>query len=84
MALIRVYGAEWCGMTRHTLAHLDRLGVEYDYVNIERDRRAAEWVKRHANGKEKKPTLDIDGRVLVAPDDEEIDEVLRELHVLTT
>ena len=34
------------------------------------------------DGKEKKPTLDINGTILTEPDDDELDEVLREMHLL--
>jgi glutaredoxin len=84
MAQVKVYGADWCGMTRRTLLHLDKLGVAYDYVNVERDLRASEWVKRQNNGKEKKPTLDIAGTVLSAPANRELEEVLRRENILTT
>ncbi|MDZ4799119.1 MAG: glutaredoxin family protein [Bryobacteraceae bacterium] len=75
---VKVYGADWCGMTTRTLDFLDELGVPYDYVDVEKDPHATEWVKQHADGKVKKPTLDIGGTVLVAPDNSELEEVLRE------
>jgi glutaredoxin len=73
----KVYGADWCGMTRSTLRHLDDLGVPYEYIDVDQDPEASEWVKRHNNGKEKKPTLDIDGKVLTTPSNREIDELLK-------
>jgi glutaredoxin len=77
MPNIKVYGADWCGMTRSTLRHLDDLGVPYEYIDVDQDPEASEWVKRHNNGKEKKPTLDIDGKVLTTPSNREIDELLK-------
>jgi hypothetical protein len=41
-------------------------------------------VKQQAGGKEKKPTLDIDGQVLVTPTNNELDQVLRAKNILTT
>jgi glutaredoxin len=79
---VKVYGADWCHMTTDTLNCLKRLNVEFDYINIERDKQAAAWVREQNHGKEKKPTLDIDGRVLTEPDDEELEEVLREMKLL--
>lgn len=64
-------------MTTDTLDCLKRLGVEYEYVDIERDPKAAAWVRAQNGGKEKKPTLDIDGTVLTEPDEEELKDVLR-------
>ena len=77
MAEVKVYGADWCAMTKRTRAHLDRLGIVYDYIDIEQDRRAAAWVAAQNDGKEKKPTVDVAGQVLTAPSNEELDEVLR-------
>ena len=73
---VKVYGADWCGMTRRTLSHLDEMGVEYEYINVDHDSAASEWVKQQNNGKEKKPTVDIDGRVITYPSNSELDEIL--------
>jgi glutaredoxin len=83
MAQVKVYGADWCGMTRRTLSHLDQLGVPYDYINVEKDPRASEWVKQQNGGKEKKPTLEIAGTVLSTPANRELEEVLRRENILT-
>jgi glutaredoxin len=77
MASVKVYGANWCGMTNRTRAHLESRNVQYEYIDIERDPEAAKWVAAQNNGKEKKPTLDIDGQVLTAPTNNHLDEVLR-------
>lgn len=82
MADVKVYGADWCGHTKSIRSHLDKIGVAHDYVNIEQDARAREWVKRQNDGKEKKPTLDVKGRILSAPDESEVDEALREQHLI--
>jgi glutaredoxin len=82
MDKIKVYGADWCGLTRRTLMHLDRLGVDYDYIDVDHDEAGSQWVKDQNNGKEKKPTLDIRGRIVTAPSNPHLEEVLRETHVL--
>jgi len=82
MAKIVVYGADWCGMTQNTLAHLKQRGVDYKYIDIDKDRKAAEWVAAENDGKEKKPTLDVDGEVLTQPTNHELDRVLRSKGVL--
>ncbi len=76
---VKVYGADWCGDTQHTLKHLQSLGVAFDYINIEENEQAAAWVKEHNEGKERKPTLDISGQVLSVPSDRELDSALREM-----
>lgn len=78
MQKVLVYGADWCSMTQRTLAHLKSRKIEYQYVDIDNDREAAKWVAEQNNGKEKKPTLNIDGEVLTEPTNGELDKVLRE------
>ena len=82
MSDVKVYGADWCSMTQRTLRHLDDLNVPYDYINVEGDQRASEWVKKQNHGKEKKPTVDIAGQILAEPSNDELDAVLRRAQVL--
>ena len=63
-------------MTARTRAHLDRRHIPYVYVDIDLDRESAKWVAEQNGGKEKKPTLDIDGQILTEPTNRELDEVL--------
>lgn len=76
-AKIIVYGADWCTTTQATLAHLKRSGVDFRYVDIDKDREAAKWVAGQNNGREKKPTLDVNGHVLTEPTNGELDRLLR-------
>jgi mycoredoxin len=85
---VKVYGADWRPMTDMSvsgglrraapslISHLRSLGVPFEYVNIEENPRAAEWVKAQNGGKEKKPTIDIEGRILAEPTNEELDASL--------
>ena len=63
-------------MTRRSMDHLRLRGIPFEYINIEKDTGASEWVKRHNDGKELKPTIDIDGRILSEPSNEELDAAL--------
>lgn len=83
MASVKVYGADWCSMTRSALAHLKQLGIQYEYIDIDQDREAAQWVASQNDGKEKKPTIDIDGQVLSEPPHGLLDQILREKGLLT-
>lgn len=78
MDKVKVYGADWCGDTARTLAHLDTLGVAYDYIDVEQDAKASEWVKEQNDGKERKPTVQFQGQVLSVPSDQELESALRE------
>ena len=79
---VKVYGADWCGDTRSTREVLDRLGVAYKYVDVERDADAAAWVREHNDGKERVPTLDINGQILSVPTEHELVGALREMGLM--
>jgi len=74
---VKVYGADWCSMTTQTLAHLEETGVPFEYIDVEQDEAASQWVKDQNDGKEKKPTLDLCGTVLCTPSNRELDEALK-------
>ncbi len=74
---ITVYGANWCGYTTRARQHLDSLGVQYAYVDVDEDPAASEWVKQHNGGKELKPTIDVAGDVLSNPSPNELDSALQ-------
>jgi glutaredoxin len=78
MSDIKVYGAEWCEDTQRTRRHLKQVGLRYDYVNIDFDPRAREFVKFQNDGKQVTPTVVIAGDVLVEPSDQELDTLLRQ------
>jgi mycoredoxin len=63
-------------MTKRSISHLKSLGLPFEYINVEEDPGAAEWVKAQNGGKEKKPTIDIGGRILSEPTNEELDAAL--------
>jgi glutaredoxin len=78
MSTVEVYGADWCGDTQRTRRHLDRLGVAYQYINVELDKQASEWVKQQNDGKERKPTVKIGKQVLAEPSDQALEQALRQ------
>jgi len=75
---VKVYGADWCADTQHTLKRLKELGVAFKYINVEQDETARQWLREHNDGKERKPTLDLAGQVLSTPTDRELESALRE------
>ncbi len=83
MDKIEVYGADWCGDTKRTLRHLDALGVDYKYIDVEQDAAASAWVKQQNNGKERKPTVKLgDNEVLSVPSDAELETALRKKNLV--
>jgi glutaredoxin len=77
MQEITIYGADWCEDTNLTRAHLDSLQVPYQYVNVEHDDQAADWVKRQNDGKQKTPTIKLPDLVLSVPSNAQLDAALQ-------
>ena len=73
---MKVYGAGWCEDTTRTRSHLDSLGISYQYFDVDADPQAKQWVIQRNGGKQKTPTVDIGGRILVEPENDELDELL--------
>ena len=73
-----VYGADWCPDVRRSRALLDGTGVPYRYVDVERDARAASYVRRLQQGRRRIPTVvRSDGEYVVEPSDAELLDFLR-------
>ena len=49
---IKVYGADWCAHTQETISYLDDQGVKYQYIDVEQDKKASDWVKKQNDGME--------------------------------
>jgi glutaredoxin len=82
MEKVKVYGADWCGDSKRTLEQLKRLGVAYDYIDIEQDEQAARWVREQNEGKERKPTVKLGEQILSTPSNEELETALRENNLI--
>jgi mycoredoxin len=57
--------------------YLSRHDVPYTFVDVEADADAAQRVMDWNKGNLSTPTLDIDGRIVTEPSDEELAEILR-------
>ena len=74
---VTMYGADWCSDCRRSKALLDRLAVEYTYVDVEHDAEATETA-RSISGRTNIPVVVLpDGSHLVEPGDAELEERLR-------
>ena len=83
MNAVEVYGADWCEDTQRTRQYLDSQGIAYEYVNLDQDTNASEWVKRQNDGKERKPTVKIGEQILSVPSDQELENALRQQGLLS-
>ena len=75
--MVKVYGASWCGDTKRALAHLDSQEIDYEYIDVEQDETASDWVKSQNGGKERKPTIRIGENILSVPSERELDSALQ-------
>lgn len=65
---ITVYATTWCGDCRFARRWLDAHGIAYDYINIEENEQAANYVAQVNNGAYSVPTIIFpDGSILVEP-----------------
>jgi glutaredoxin len=84
---IKVYGAEWCGDTSRTRAHLGQHGLDYEFIDIDNDRDAEQKVEQWGEGKRHIPVVEIhskgETRRLSVPSNDQLDHALRESHVDT-
>lgn len=74
---IIVYGAEWCAFCHTAMQYFDKLGVKYEYRNVEEN---PAWGKE-AVDKSKQfgiPVLDMDGEIIIGFDKPKIDKTLKD------
>jgi mycoredoxin len=63
-----IYSTEWCGYCHRLTRQLDREGVAYEYVDIEHDPAAADFVMSVNGGNQTVPTVVFgDGSALTNP-----------------
>ncbi len=75
---ICVYGATWCPDTRRSRACLERLGIAFDWRDIDRDQEARAFVEKVNKGNRSIPTIVFpDGTVLVEPSDSDLEKKCR-------
>lgn len=66
-ARVVVYGTDWCAATRLARETLDRLGVAYDFRDLDSDPEAENQVRWWTGGDASHPTLQVGGEVLIEP-----------------
>ena len=70
---IKMYATAWCGDCRMAKRWFDARGISYEYINIEEDDAAAEFVMQVNRGRRSVPTIVFpDGSVLVEPSPREL------------
>jgi mycoredoxin len=65
---IRMYGTRWCGDCARAKQVLKKHNIPFEWIDIEQDDKALEYVKKVNGGNQSVPTLVFpDGSVLVEP-----------------
>jgi glutaredoxin len=84
---LRVYGTGWCGDVARTRRRLDKLGVDYQYIDIDEDIAGEAKVIGWNDGKRRVPTLELlvmgEVRLISVPSDSELESELRSSGFLT-
>ena len=83
MSEVKLYGAPWCGDCVRSKALLERLQVDYDYLDVDQDDankdKAIEII-----GRQNIPVIQFtDGSFLVEPSDLDLTDKLASLNLLT-
>lgn len=71
-----VYGAEWCGFCHVAMQYFDKIGVKYEYRNVDENR---DWMTEsiQKSGQMAIPVLDMNGTIIVGFDRPKIDATLK-------
>lgn len=77
---IILYGRRYCGQVYNTKKKFDEEGIDYEYIDIQQDPQAREYVRQVNNGFESVPTIVFpDGSILTEPSTKELEEKLASL-----
>ena len=79
---IIIYGTRWCPDCSRARRILDRRGIPYEYIDINRDKQARAYVEQVNNGNRSVPTILFpDGDVLVEPSNHKLNAKLDDLKI---
>jgi mycoredoxin len=72
---IVIYGTNWCGDCRRARRFFDQNKISYDFINIDQDKEAEQYVKMTNKGFRSVPTILFpDGSILVEPSNQTLAE----------
>ncbi|MFB3814707.1 MAG: glutaredoxin family protein [Terriglobales bacterium] len=80
---IVIYGVDHCEDTQRTRKHLDERGIEYTYVNLDKDESANAKVLEWNHGRRLTPTVVVSGngrtQRVAEPENDELDAIIGRL-----
>jgi mycoredoxin len=71
-----LYGRRWCAMSQMARRHLDRMGIPYEYVDLDRHPGVESRLAWLTGGRVHSPVVSVGGEVLVQPTIRELDWAL--------
>ena len=75
---LTVYGTNWCGDCRRTQRFLQDYQVEYQFINIDKDKKGEQFVLSVNRGMRSVPTIVFpDGSILVEPSNSQLADKLQ-------
>ena len=78
--MLTMYSTTWCGYCHRLKSQMDREGIQYQVVDIERDPAAAKFVESVNGGNQTVPTLLFaDGSTMTNPSAAQVQKRLAEL-----
>lgn len=67
---IILYGTHWCGDTRRACRFLDEHDIDYQFIDIDENKKGEEFVRNVNYGARSVPTIVFpDGTILTEPDE---------------
>lgn len=77
-AQITIYSTTWCAFCKTEKQYLDKLGVAYDYKDIEEDKAAyEELMSKNGGNFQGVPVTDIGGEIILGFDRAKIDAAIK-------
>ena len=78
-----IYSAVWCGFCHAAKDYLDKIGVNYDEKDIEKEPGAAQEAVTKS-GQRGIPVIDIEGDIILGFDRPKIDQALQTHNIATS
>jgi glutaredoxin 3 len=73
---VKVYSTPTCPWCKHAKDYLKRNNIQFDEINVQGNKEAAqEMIKK--SSQMGVPVIDIDGKIIVGFDEQELDKVLK-------
>jgi mycoredoxin len=77
-----IYGRRWCALSQMLRRHLGRLGVPYDYVDLDASPQVEARLEWLTGRRVHSPVVSIGGRLLIQPTNSEVEWALARAGVI--